>query len=120
MRYTGQLPRHIGALGVNILVVCIAELRCKEVINKKDGNRLGYVGDVRIDTKCGQVVALIVYCSGRWFGLFGREEDIVVPWKDVEVIGEDTILIQFEHEPRPPKPGPPRGRRNNLFGGFFK
>ena len=29
-------------------------------------------------------------CSGCW----GREEDTVIPWEDIQVIGEDTILVR--------------------------
>ena len=26
----------------------------------------------------------------------GREADFVIPWKDIVLIGEDTVLVQYE------------------------
>jgi len=72
---------------------CITDLRCKEVINAKTGCRLGPVSDVEIDTCSGCIVSIIIWGRGKCFGLLGREEDIKILWKDIEVIGDDTILV---------------------------
>lgn len=74
----------------------IVDLRCKEVINIKDGFRLGYVCDVEIEICSGKVIALIVPGKLKCFGLLGREDDYVVPWEAVEQIGEDIILIMYD------------------------
>lgn len=74
----------------------LAELRCREVINLCDGRRMGYVGDLEVDIMCGRVVALIVPGRARFFGLFGREDDYIIPWDRIEKIGEDIILVRFE------------------------
>jgi len=71
----------------------IADLRCKDVVNIHDGTRLGYVSDVEVDTCTAQLVSLIIYGRPRVLGLWGREDDCVICWKDIEVIGEDTILV---------------------------
>ena len=52
----------------------MVELRRKEVINIRDGCRLGFVGDVEVRVPEGQVSALIVFGPCRFFGLFGRGE----------------------------------------------
>ena len=72
----------------------IAELRYKEVISVEDGARYGYVGDLEIDLESGQVRALVVPGKRRFFGLFGREEDKVIPWSSVRRFGEDIILVE--------------------------
>ena len=72
----------------------IAELRYKEVISVEDGARYGYVGDMEVDLETGQVKALIVPGRRRFFGLFGREEDKVIPWNAVKRFGEDIILVE--------------------------
>lgn len=72
---------------------CITELRCKEVINKSDGCRIGLVSDVEVDTCCGRVVALIIYGRPKYWGVCGKRERIRVCWEDIEVIGADTILV---------------------------
>ena len=75
----------------------IVDMRHKEVINIKDGTRLGCVCDVEIDTVSAKVVALIVYGRLRCFGLFGREDDIIIRWQDIQVIGDDTILVCYNN-----------------------
>ena len=57
----------------------IRDFRCKEVINVCDGCRLGYVSDLDVRVPEGQVVAIIVYGPGRFFGLFGRGEEFYIP-----------------------------------------
>lgn len=43
---------------------CVTDLRNKQVINQKDGDILGPVSDVEVDTCSGRVVAIIVF-AGR-------------------------------------------------------
>lgn len=74
----------------------IEELCRKDVINVKDGSRLGNICDIEIDAADGKVVSLIIYGRSKFFGLFGREEDIVIPWCDIQTIGEDAILVCAE------------------------
>lgn len=71
----------------------ITELRCKEVINGSDGSRLGFVNDVEVDSRCGRVVALIIYGKPRYWGICGARERIRVCWEDIDVIGDDAILV---------------------------
>ena len=78
----------------------IVDMRCKEVINVCNGHRMGFVSDVQIDIVSGQVVALIVPGPCRFFGLFGREDDFIIPWEKISRIGEDIILVELEGENR--------------------
>lgn len=71
----------------------IAELRNKDVISIKDGTRLGYVCDVEVDTCSARVCAIVIYGKPKLLGLFGREDDCVIEWSEIEVIGPDTILV---------------------------
>ena len=83
----------------------VVDLRCKEVINIHNGHRLGFVCDVLINVATGQVVALIVPGPCRFFGVFGREDDIVIPWECIKRIGDDLILICIEGDYRREKRG---------------
>ncbi|ANU54414.1 YlmC/YmxH family sporulation protein [Acutalibacter muris] len=78
----------------------MGELRQKEVINVRDGGRLGFVCDVEIDTHTAQVTALVVYGRSRLFGLLGREPDTVIPWRDIEMIGGDIVLVKCDAPPQ--------------------
>lgn len=72
----------------------IAQLRYKEVISVEDGTRYGYVGDMEVDLESGHVLALVIPGRRRFFGLFGREEDKIIPWSAVRRFGEDIILVE--------------------------
>lgn len=85
------------------MICSLSELKNKEVINIKNGAKLGYVDDVEINTETAAVIALVVYGRMRFLGLFGREEDMVIKCDEIEVIGEDTILIKPEEEEKIPK-----------------
>ena len=78
----------------------ITDLRYKEVINVCNGHRLGFVCDIEFDIATGHISALIVPGPCRFFGLFWREEDYVLPWDCISRIGEDIILIEFQGEHR--------------------
>ena len=90
-----------------MFVVTLADLRYKEIINLQNGHRMGYVCDAEITLPDGEVRALIVPGVSRFFGLLGREEDMVIPWEKITKIGEDIILVDMEmdlrrHEYRTP------------------
>ena len=78
-------------------MICKLEnLRNKNVVNIKNGVNLGLVDDVIIDTKTATVLSLVIYGRKRFFGLFGREEDMSIPWEDINIIGDDVVLIEMD------------------------
>ena len=98
-------------------MICrVSELYGKEVICIKDGAKLGLLTDVDINIETGFVEAIVIYGKSRFFGLMGRDDDVIIPWSQIEVIGGDTILVTCE-TPRV------RNRNNNkdykLFKSFF-
>ncbi|MGI6270083.1 MAG: PRC-barrel domain-containing protein [Candidatus Howiella sp.] len=90
----------------------IEDLRDKQVVSIKSGCVIGYICDVEVDTCNGKLVSIVIFGRRRCFGLLGREEDIVIPWCDIEVIGADTVLVGCELPPRPGKRG--------FFGNAFR
>ncbi len=86
----------------------IVELRYKEVINICDGFRLGCACDVVLNTMTGQILAIVIPGPCRFLGLFGREDDYVIPWECIRRIGEDIILVEisgdYRREKMPRKP----------------
>lgn len=69
------------------------DLRCKEIINIKTGCKLGFADDIEFDNATAKICKLIVYGKCKFFGLMGREDDFAICWSDIEIIGEDTILV---------------------------
>ena len=78
----------------------VTDLRYKEVVNVRDGSCLGFVSDIEVDTATAQVVSLIIYGRCKFLGLFFREDDTIINWCDIQVIGEDTILVNMRPEAR--------------------
>ncbi|MBR6207394.1 MAG: YlmC/YmxH family sporulation protein [Oscillospiraceae bacterium] len=78
----------------------LSDLRDREVISISDGRRLGYVSDALVDTRAGRISALIVPGPARFFGLFGREDDYVLPWGSITRVGPDIILVDAKGEIR--------------------
>ena len=77
------------------------ELREKDVINLCDCKRLGPVTDLTFDPKTGRIEALILFSPGKCFGLFGKDEECVIPWCNIRQIGPDIILVELpsSHSP---------------------
>ncbi len=74
----------------------IDELKNKQVVCVKDGCVLGFVSDVELDTKNGNLTSIIIFGRLKFFGLLGREDDIIIPWNDIKVIGNETVLVNTE------------------------
>ena len=71
-----------------------SDLKVKEVINIIDGKRLGAITDIEIDVESGRLTSIVVPGSGKFLGLFGRNEDVVIPWEKINKIGFDVILVE--------------------------
>ena len=74
----------------------IDDLKNKQVVCVKDGCVLGFISDVELDTLSGNLTSIIIFGRLRFFGLLGREEDIIIPWNDIKVIGSETVLVNTE------------------------
>ena len=78
------------------MVCCISELKEKEIINIRNGNRIGCVCDAEFDNVTGKITAIIIYGRCKFLGIFGRSEDIKIYWDQIRIIGEDIILVDFD------------------------
>lgn len=72
------------------------DFKHKEVINIKDGKRLGFVQDVVADLESGTITSIIVPGSNKILSLFSASNDIVIGWNNIRCIGEDVILVEIE------------------------
>ncbi|HYK72537.1 MAG TPA: YlmC/YmxH family sporulation protein [Pseudoneobacillus sp.] len=77
-------------------MVRISEFQVKDVINVGDGKKLGNIGDIDINLTTGKIDAVIVSGAGKVLGFFGKDEDIIIPWKNILKIGEDVILVRYK------------------------
>ena len=74
----------------------IAEIKDKQVVCLEDGCVLGFVGDIELDTSNGKLSSIVIFGRPKGFGLFGRDDDLVIPWENITVIGEETILVKCQ------------------------
>lgn len=73
----------------------LKDLKCKEVINVRDGCRYGYVNDIIVDVCTGLVHYLIVPEDVKLFGILGCSKEYVIPWKNVVKVSDDVILVDI-------------------------
>ena len=71
------------------MICSFSGLRSKEVVNLRTGLKIGYVDDIELDSVNGRIVSLIVYGKARAF---------VIKCSDIELIGEDIILVDFDEK----------------------
>ncbi|MFU0826634.1 MAG: YlmC/YmxH family sporulation protein [Lachnoclostridium sp.] len=76
----------------------MCELKNKEVINCRDGERLGYICDLEIDIHTGIVVRLIVPGPCKIWGILGRDQEYVIDYTCIKQIGADVILVDVDAE----------------------
>lgn len=92
---------------VNGIRLNFSDLTRKSVINLRDGCMLGDVCDIEIDVPQGCVTALILPGPGI-FGSVSAKNRVVIPWRDIERIGDDVILVKYfprENGDKPPRKG---------------
>lgn len=71
----------------------ISDMRCKEVINIATGDRMGYIYDIVFSVETGKITAVVLPGESRFCGLFGKEEDTVIPWECVKRVSSDVVLV---------------------------
>lgn len=89
----------------------ISDLRMKDVIEAEDGRRLGYINDMDIDPDAGRIDALIIPGKRSWRWMFGRTDEVVLPWQRIVKLGIDVIIVQKEL-PAAKDAAPKEKRRN--------
>lgn len=77
----------------------IGDLRNKQVVCVRNGCVLGFVSDVEISTVDGRLEAIVIFGRPRALGVLGREDDIVIPWSEIEVIGQETVIVATDPTP---------------------
>ena len=77
-------------------MVKISDMRQKEVINISDGKRLGFVCEIEFDLEKGNIETLIVPGEGKLLSIFGKNNEICIPWESIRRIGDDIILVDYE------------------------
>lgn len=81
----------------------IGEMHGREVISVLDGSRIRVSRCIEFDTQQAGTDGDRGVRPSALFGLFGRENDCVIPWSAVKTIGEDAVLVDHIPVKRTPK-----------------
>lgn len=74
------------------------ELGNKDVINCKNGHRLGCVGDLGIDVCRFCVTDIYVPTGGKYCGCIGKKSEYRIPVGAVIRVGVDSILVDIDEK----------------------
>ena len=72
----------------------ISDIMEKEIINVKNGKKLGFITDIDLDVENGKVSSFSITGSSGNFFSRGAEIDTVC-WRDILRIGCDTIIVSI-------------------------
>lgn len=75
------------------MVLKFSDLKAKEVIHIVDGERVGFISDIEIDSETGNVTAICVPGGYKAMGLLGKEPDRAIRWECIKKIGDDLVII---------------------------
>ena len=94
------------------MMFTVEELSRKDVINVRDGCRIGFVRDIELD-ESGRAVSVTVERGAVRGAPFRKAELMKVQWADIVVIGKETVLVKDAQEV--PSPAPKKGRLSDIF-----
>ena len=76
-----------------VINMYLSELQNKDIINVKDGKKVGNLVDIAINLE-GKVQSIIVEQT-KGMRVFTSKDDIEISWQQIEKIGEDVILVKL-------------------------
>ncbi|MBE6624204.1 MAG: YlmC/YmxH family sporulation protein [Ruminococcaceae bacterium] len=74
----------------------LSELVEKEIVNIRNGDVLGYITDLKIDTCSGKICCIYV-TEAKNFLTLKSCKCLDIPWSSICKIGKDAILVDFCH-----------------------
>ena len=79
-------------------MIRVSDIMDKEIINVKNGKKMGFITDIDIDVNEGRVVSFSTTGEGSG-GFFSRGVDMdAIFWNDILKIGCDTIIVNIGSE----------------------
>lgn len=77
-----------------VIFMRLSDLQNKDIINVKDGKKIGNIIDVKLNEN-GDMEGLVVEQSKFLVSMFSNHNEIEIKWNQIEKIGEDVILVNF-------------------------
>lgn len=73
----------------------LSELQRKDIVNIKDGKKIGRITDVELDTTNGYLIKFVIEPTHFIKNLFTSTEEITIKFTQIKKMGEDVILIDI-------------------------
>ena len=78
-------------------MILFSELMNKDVINIRDGCRLGHIQNLKIKIGSGEICAVMLPEHSRFMGLLGgSQSEYWIEWCQICKIGADIILVDVD------------------------
>ncbi len=68
----------------------------KEIVNIRDGRRLGFLSDVEVDLISGKIEAITVSVPAKILPMGSGCKELIIPLERIKKVGEDIILVNVE------------------------
>lgn len=72
----------------------LSELQSKDIVNIKDGKKIGNIIDVTVDNN-GYMISLLVQRNKFNINVFKNNAEEEIKWNQIKKIGEDVILVDI-------------------------
>lgn len=72
----------------------INAMRTMEIINVSNGEKVGFIRDIKIDCEEQRIISIII--PGESKGWFSKTDDLEIPWESITKVGIDVILVNME------------------------
>lgn len=73
----------------------LSELQRKDIVNIKNGKKIGKIIDVEFDPNNGYMIKFIIEKSHFVKSLFSNSEELSIKFTQIKKMGEDVILIDI-------------------------
>ena len=69
-------------------------IKTMEVVEINSGTRLGFIKDFKVDTENYKITSILM--PNEKISIFGKNNDIEIPWYRIKKIEVDVILVDAE------------------------
>ncbi len=73
----------------------LSEMQKKDIVNIRDGKRVGRIIDVEFDPTNGYMIHFIIEKTKFVRNVFSLSEDLNIKFSQIKKLGEDVILIDI-------------------------
>ncbi len=73
----------------------LSELQKKDIVNIKNGKKIGKIIDVEFDQNNGYMIKFIIERTHFIKSLFTQNDEISIKFTQIKKMGEDVILIDI-------------------------